>query len=420
MDRFILKAIGLTKQYRLKTGSTPGYRENTSTFSAEIAGIFRKKQPIAGRQQTNQFLALEDVSFEVNPGDILGVIGRNGAGKSTLLKIISRVTEPTSGKALVYGRVGSLLEVGTGFHSELTGRENIFISGAIIGMTQAEIRKKFDEIVAFSGIEKFLELPVKRYSSGMEVRLAFSVAVHLRPELLLVDEVLSIGDAEFQNKSLAKIKEVADNGGAVLFISHNMNSVSTLCNQVMVLDHGKVAFPSGSVQNGIQFHHDLLVSGVSQTTSSGQERDPNAAVQITSFSLRDVYDNPVEHISTGQPITFHLSYKVNSPINGKNVYCVFTIHNTQGELLSMMTSDSPLDVSTAGAVRSVQCMLDRVPIAPAHIRLSATLESMDQVMDRLKNCYDGEIDAGGRINTLFGTTHTGILALDERWSYPGQ
>ncbi len=185
--------------------------------------------------------------FEARQGDVIGIIGRNGAGKSTLLKLLSRVTEPTSGRAIIYGRVGSLLEVGTGFHSELTGRENIFISGAIIGMSRAEIKRKFDEIVAFSEVEKFLDTPVKRFSSGMEVRLAFSVAAHLNPQVLLVDEVLSVGDASFQQKSLNKIKEVSKNGGTILFVSHNMTTVASSCNQGLVLEQGKVVFPLGPV-----------------------------------------------------------------------------------------------------------------------------------------------------------------------------
>jgi lipopolysaccharide transport system ATP-binding protein len=188
-----------------------------------------------------EFWALKDVSFEIKQGDRVGIIGRNGAGKSTLLKILSRITEPTEGRISINGRVASLLEVGTGFHPELTGRENIFLNGAILGMGKAEIKKKFDEIVAFAEVEKFLDTPVKRYSSGMYVRLAFAVAAHLEPEILIVDEVLAVGDAQFQKKCLGKMEDVSKQGRTVLFVSHNMGTISSLCNQAILLGNGKVA-----------------------------------------------------------------------------------------------------------------------------------------------------------------------------------
>jgi lipopolysaccharide transport system ATP-binding protein len=198
--------------------------------------------PLEGLDSTEEFWALKDVSFEVQQGDRIGIIGRNGAGKSTLLKILSRITEPTSGRALIKGRVASLLEVGTGFHPELTGQENIFLNGAILGMTKAEIRRKFDEIVAFAEIEKFLDTPVKRYSSGMYVRLAFAVAAHLEPEILIVDEVLAVGDAQFQKKCLGKMEEVsAKEGRTVLFVSHSLPAVNTLCTSCILLNSGVVS-----------------------------------------------------------------------------------------------------------------------------------------------------------------------------------
>ena len=188
----------------------------------------------------SDFWALKDVSFEVPPGEVLGVVGRNGAGKSTLLKVLSRITEPTTGRVELRGRVGSLLEVGTGFHPELTGRENIYLNGAILGMKRREIARKFDEIVAFAEVEQFLDTPVKRYSSGMYMRLAFAVAAHLEPEILLVDEVLAVGDAEFQKKCLGKMGDVAGEGRTVLFVSHNMGAVQTVCRRALLLDHGRV------------------------------------------------------------------------------------------------------------------------------------------------------------------------------------
>jgi len=230
-----------------KLYSIGAMQERHDTLRDALAD-FRKRLIKPGKRKTEseQFWALRDVSFEIKHGEVVGVIGRNGAGKSTLLKILSRITEPTTGYAEIYGRVGSLLEVGTGFHPELTGRENIYFNGAILGMHRAEIDRKFDEIVAFSEIEKFLDTPVKRYSSGMYVRLAFAVAAHLEPEILLVDEVLAVGDVKFQRKCLGKMDDVARDGRTILFISHNMSAIQRLCKESILLDQGQVVLKDKS------------------------------------------------------------------------------------------------------------------------------------------------------------------------------
>lgn len=245
----IISVKGLSKRYKLGVFNAKTLREEAEAFLARFG---RKKAELAGgssqlagksshAEPSSDFWALRDVSFDVQPGEVIGVIGRNGAGKSTLLKILSRITEPTSGEARIRGRVASLLEVGTGFHPELTGRENVFLNGAILGMTKAEIRSKFDEIVEFAEISKFIDTPVKRYSSGMYVRLAFAVAAHLEPEILIVDEVLAVGDAEFQKKCLGKMKDVSECGRTVLFVSHNMAAVERLCQKAILLRGGAVA-----------------------------------------------------------------------------------------------------------------------------------------------------------------------------------
>jgi len=236
MSELAIRVSGLGKRYRLGESSGPSYRTLRETISGGF-GTLRNRL----RHVPEHIWALHDLSFDVNAGEVVGIVGRNGSGKSTLLKILSRITEPTAGTAEIHGRVGSLLEVGTGFHPELTGRENIFLNGAILGMKRSEIQRNFDEIVAFSEVEKFIDTPVKHYSSGMYLRLAFAVAAHLEPEILLVDEVLAVGDAAFQKKCMGKMNDVARQGRTVLFVSHNMGAVTRLCNRAVWLDQGSFA-----------------------------------------------------------------------------------------------------------------------------------------------------------------------------------
>lgn len=252
----VINVENLYKQYRLGQVSTGSIAHDLNRWWHTVRGKEDPYEKITGVNNreasgSNDYVwALQDINFSVKQGEVLGIIGRNGAGKSTLLKILSKVTSPTKGNIKVKGRIASLLEVGTGFHPELTGRENIFLNGAILGMTKSEIRAKFDEIVAFSGVEKYIDTPVKRYSSGMYVRLAFAVAAHLEPEILIVDEVLAVGDAEFQKKCLGKMKDVSGEGRTVLFVSHNMAAVKSLCKRGLVLENGEIAF-LGETDNAI-------------------------------------------------------------------------------------------------------------------------------------------------------------------------
>src|SRR6266704_2270553 len=247
MTDVVVKAEGLGKKYvighQAENGRYVALRDvlthNVRSMWHKTKDLFRGDVPVQGDSREDIW-ALRDIGFEIRQGEVVGIIGRNGSGKSTLLKILSRITEPTEGRVSIRGRVSSLLEVGTGFHPELTGRENIFLNGAILGMTRAEIRRKFDEIVAFAEIEKFLDTPVKRYSSGMYVRLAFSIAAHLEPEILVVDEVLAVGDAEFQRKCLGKMQDVASQGRTVLFVSHNMSAILRLTQEAIVLKKGQL------------------------------------------------------------------------------------------------------------------------------------------------------------------------------------
>lgn len=260
MSKPIIKVENIGKQYRLGTVGTGTFSHDVNRWWHKVRG---KEDPYlkigevndrAVKGDSEYVWALKDINFEVQPGEILGIIGKNGAGKSTLLKLLSRVTAPTTGKITCHGRIASLLEVGTGFHPELTGKENIFLNGAILGMTKKEIAAKFDEIVDFAGCAKYIDTPVKRYSSGMYVRLAFAVAAHLEPDILVVDEVLAVGDAEFQKKAIGKMKEVSQGQGrTVLFVSHNMASVRSLCNRGIVLTNGSIAF-KGSAEESVSFY----------------------------------------------------------------------------------------------------------------------------------------------------------------------
>ena len=266
-----------------------------------------------GRAKTEDDLAaktiwaLKDVSFEIRQGDVVGIVGRNGSGKSTLLKLISRITWPTEGHVEFRGRVGSLLEVGTGFHQELTGRENVYLSGAILGMTRAEIRSKFDEIVAFSEIEKFLDTPVKHYSSGMYVRLAFSVAASLETEILLVDEVLAVGDVQFQKKCLERIGQISQGGRTVLIVSHNMDAVQTMCRNVLVLDNGQVTF-SGECREGVRKYFDEHVGRRDPTVSLAgyAARDGTQEIRVSRLSVFHPERGPTNTFFFGEPIGFEI------------------------------------------------------------------------------------------------------------------
>jgi lipopolysaccharide transport system ATP-binding protein len=278
------------------------------------------------------FWALKKVSFEVKQGDVLGIIGRNGAGKSTLLKILSRITEPTEGRVRIKGRVASLLEVGTGFHPELTGRENIFLNGAILGMTRAEIRTKFDEIVAFAEVEKFLDTPVKRYSSGMYVRLAFAVAAHLEPEILIVDEVLAVGDAQFQRKCLGKMGEVAKGGRTVLFVSHNMNSVENLCKRVLVLDKGRLWTDQAEPRKAIALYLSKGAGPSSGTWTNVGHQLEHPVFQPLEFTLLGSDNLPVTAaLRSDERVRIMIRGKISVPDPAFNVG--YAISNEESVLL---------------------------------------------------------------------------------------
>lgn len=325
----VIKVEGLSKRYRIGKHGLYTYQTLRDTLTNAISAPFRKLLNLKSKTKNSEYIwALKDVSFQVKQGEIVGIIGPNGAGKTTLLKILSRITEPTQGYAEIYGRVGSLLEIGTGFHPELTGRENIFLNGAILGMRKAEIERKFDEIVAFAEIEKFLDTPVKYYSSGMYVRLAFAVAAHLEPEILFVDEVLAVGDAAFQKKCLGKMGDVAKEGRTVLFVSHNMAAINRLCHWGMWLDKGQVKMigPTESVVSA--YLSDSAKAEGERRWDNLEEAPGNEKIRLRAVRVINSDGKVSSTVTSHKPFYVEIEYDVLSPLSGARVG--FFLLNSEG------------------------------------------------------------------------------------------
>jgi lipopolysaccharide transport system ATP-binding protein len=322
MNDIAIRVEDLGKRYRIGT-APERYKTLRDTIvtrvKAPINQLRRGSSLSATSKEASTIWALRDISFEVHKGQVLGIVGRNGAGKSTLLKILSRVTEPTEGSAEIHGRVGSLLEVGTGFHPELTGRENIYLNGAILGMKRLEIERKFDEIVSFSEVEQFIDTPVKRYSSGMYLRLAFAVAAHLEPEILVVDEVLAVGDAEFQRKCMGKMSDVAQAGRTVLFVSHNMSAVLRLTEETMVLDKGQLVYRAPTPQ-AVDYYMASGFTGAGERIWTSAEIPAEAAPFIPlALRLRDKNGRVADTLRSIEPFSIEIEYRLDHPITGLRV-----------------------------------------------------------------------------------------------------
>jgi len=416
-----IKATNLGKQYRI--GATP---ERYNTLRDSIVGMV--KSPIrrlrqgfmpASREEKNVIWALKDISFEVRQGQVLGVIGRNGAGKSTLLKVLSRVTEPSAGEVTIHGRVGSLLEVGTGFHPELTGRENISLNGAILGMRRTEIEQKFDEIVAFSGVEKFIDTPVKRYSSGMYLRLAFAVAAHLEPEILVVDEVLAVGDAEFQRKCLGKMNDVAQQGRTVLFVSHNMSAILRLTDESIVLEKGQIAMRGPTIE-AVDYYMSSGFSKTGERLWIGDEVPKNAhPFTPAALRVRDSRDNVVDTVRSSEPVTIEIEYKLDETIQGLRVG--FYLMNMRGEFVftSFDTDDPGLfeDYSTRQAGHYVS----RCEIPPDLLNEGRYALGVNASAYRVRRYFQDEraltftVDAVGAPGKQWPETRLGLIRPKLPW-----
>jgi lipopolysaccharide transport system ATP-binding protein len=350
-----IEANKISKVYRVgESYSTyQSLRESiTETISSQLD---RWRTPKSSQKKTQNFWALQEVSFSIHQGEVVGIIGRNGAGKSTLLKILARITRPTHGTARIYGRVGSLLEIGTGFHPELTGRENIYLSGAIIGMKRVEIKQKFDEIVDFANIETFLDTPVKRYSSGMYVRLAFAVAAHLEPEILLVDEVLAVGDLAFQKKCMGRMGEIARTGRTVLFVSHNMNAIRSLCERTFLIHKGHLQAdgPSGQVIREYIAASGVLDNNQGEITWEENEGAPgNDEIRLISIRMVTT-DGKVQNTFDGNlPIQAEIIYRVYRPLRGMRL--VLVVLTREGVTVFASTDQEQRPIETnPGVYRSV-------------------------------------------------------------------
>jgi lipopolysaccharide transport system ATP-binding protein len=356
--------------------------------------------PATGRPTTEEFWALRDVSFEVCQGDRLGIIGRNGAGKSTLLKLLSRITAPTQGCISLKGRVASLLEVGTGFHPELTGRENIFLNGAILGMRRAEIRAKFDEIVAFAEVERFLDTPVKRYSSGMYVRLAFAVAAHLEPEILLVDEVLAVGDAQFQRKCLGKMEDVSTRQGrTVLFVSHNLVAIQKLCNRAILLSGGECN-QEGASQDIINHYLNAFAEEHQISLSNRRDRTGTGSIRFTNILFCNAQGETVAAFVSGGAARIIISMKAHIDMSAKNVRVDVGIDNCLGERIAWISSS---EIGGRLELRNdlsfVQVDISRLQLAPGKYVLTVYADIERQVCDWVKEAGIMSVESGDYYGT---------------------
>lgn len=393
----VIRAEQLSKHYRLGVINHGTLYRDLQSWWAKMRGKPDPNAVLGGewshghsRVEGNLFRALEEISFDVRRGEILGVIGGNGAGKSTLLKVLSRITAPTSGWIGLSGRVASLLEVGTGFHPELTGRENIYLNGAILGMSRQEISRKFDEIVDFAEISQFIDTPVKRYSSGMYVRLAFSVAAHLESEILLVDEVLAVGDLAFQRKCLGKMEDIGSSGRTILFVSHNMAAVENLCSKALVLKDGRVDF-QGSVQEGIQHYHAYF--GESEGINlEGAARTGDGRARISDVWFSDAEGNRLPLLKSGQDVQLHICV---DPVTEtcRNLILAAGITTLQGEgVLHLSTETGGLVVQHFDARSVFTCNLPRLTLRGGYYSMNLFLSSNGVVADWLQDALRFQVE----------------------------
>jgi lipopolysaccharide transport system ATP-binding protein len=407
MDNIVINIDNLSKQYEIGSIKDRGRTFREALTDKFMIPLRRVRNTFAAgtsddETEAKSIWALNDISLQIKQGEVLGIIGRNGAGKTTLLRILSKITEPTKGQVEISGRVGSLLEVGAGFHSELTGRENIYLNGAILGMKKAEIDRKFDEIVAFAEIEKFIDTPVKRYSSGMYMRLAFAVAANLEPEILLVDEVLAVGDAVFQTKCLAKMSSITQQGRTVLFVSHNMSAIASICQTGIVLEAGKISF-SGPVHEAVTLYLDQFSETGQKGIQISQRKDRTGTgkVKLANFYLENEAGEKIVQIKNGQTVRFVFDYATESNKEVENVDFQIVVLTQSEELLfqfgTRFTGQKLMKITPKG--RFI-CEIKKFPLVPGHYRLDTYVEAGGESSDRILrftqlNVIDGDFYQSG-------------------------
>lgn len=399
----VIKVENISKQYRLgNVGLGTLSHDINRWYQTNIRG---KEDPYlkigeandrAQKGESEYVWALRDINFEVKQGEVLGIIGRNGAGKSTLLKILSRTTTPTTGEIKIKGRVASLLEVGTGFHPELTGRENIFLNGAILGMTKREIKSKFDEIVDFAGVERYIDTPVKRYSSGMYVRLAFGVAAHLEPEILIVDEVLAVGDAEFQKKALGKMKDISQGQGrTVLFVSHNMAAIENLCDTGLLLVNGSVHSISNAktiISNYLQLNTSTLIG---EDLSNNRKRQGNGSFRFRKVTLiDDETGNEITEIQCGANVRFRLFYEQEDTL--KNITIAMGINDIYDQRVAFLSNELINQNVEFNSLKKdfIDFRIKRMPLTVGRYNITLFCSVNGEIADWVHNCFDFNIISG--------------------------
>ena len=420
MGEVAIRVEGLGKRYQLgeQVDLTTSFREMLMDLPRKWAkaarhGVRRAEGPSGADVE---FWALRDINLQVAPGEVLGIIGQNGAGKSTLLKILSRITNPSEGRAEIHGRVGSLLEVGTGFHPELTGRENVYMNGAILGMRKREIDAKFDEIVAFAGVEAFLDTPIKRFSSGMRVRLAFAVAAHLEPEIMIVDEVLAVGDASFQRKCIGKMGEVARSGRTVLFVSHNLASVQMLCDRCVLLSHGRKEMEGETSEVVAHYLHTEYKS--SEVVFDEQTaRDGAGKVRYRKVRLFNEQGRRVNAIAMGEGLTVELIFEVNDPPLRYPTFDVI-INSPLGQpllsLSSWQTHGQMPDSERGGAVR---LHIERLDLLPGHYTVAISISQDSQLQDRIHRAINFDVTPRAVYPTgKLPKSHEAVMFAPLKWT----
>lgn len=419
MSKVAIEVVGLAKEYHIGALQKSYHRLTDQLADVMMAPLRRAGKLLRGQatgaaELDERIWALRDVSFQIQPGEVVGILGRNGAGKSTLLKILSGITDPSHGYADIYGRIGSLLEVGTGFHPELTGRENIFLNGAILGMRRMEIERKLDEIVAFAEIDKFLDTPVKHYSSGMYVRLAFSVAAHLEPEILLVDEVLAVGDMAFQRKCLGKMDDVAHQGRTVVFVSHNMGLLQTLCQRGIFLKEGTV-FTDGTITEAVDAYLQTLEQARSQDLSKRTDRKGQGKVRLVGTEVSNG-SGASSILKTGHPARF--VFGINALIPG--LACDFSIYDTIGQPIISFRSKvrGPEDVYDSQNGLQIVCELDELLLLPGRYRIDVAIVGDSRLQDFIEAASVFEVAEGHVRGRPAQPDEKFSVSMSHRWTLP--